>query len=531
MTRYFAPCALFLLVACSEQNIASDAVIDIDEIAQSDDLPGSLPFEFVRPEDGEPLSESEIDSFTDEVISFYRDSKYFDWLLRMSHGMHADTGMPDYLLWWTETHASKNGPLVTMIHDWSEQHGGHNIMKGNSTILSWAVGGYLMTANPRLGQLVEGYCKGISQSMLGMVKDENDPVKHLMARSVITSNHEYTTHDGFKKGVDYSNWFFAYDRWNCSRFMYTDNPWWGEVWVTNTRSKDGIGYVMIAAAGIAYVAARAPDPSIRDACAHTLDLLTDFSRDIAENNFNIRTKDAEGNPFVLDETTMFDPGKGADIASYSFWDSIFPEAECNNMLATNLLAYGEPHGIECAALGGNPDYEWFSILNNSPNGHIMRSFHIAAIRWALIRGFNDLALSRLKGFDERLNRDKNLDLEKVGVGREVWERDMAQNRLQAAASGYPVTGTEARQIQSLFKMAIDNYSVYPNWNLWDDALGNGEHSWRPPSSSSEIEGDPQSWIEVEAMGLLLDYCWSPFRNTAGQPIVDCDRLISEVTDL
>lgn len=521
-------CCIVSAGCAPDNEIADDDVIINDAVIDAgifnDDLVLELPIEFTRDAVDTQPDQTEIDQFTNDLVAFWKSSDYFDWLLRMSHGMHADTGLPDYALWWTDTHAEKTDGGVTIVHDWSEEHGGHNILRSNSNILATATSGYLLTNDHTLGELTRLYCRGISQTMLGVVHDENDPVKHIMARNVVASSHSYTTHDGRRKTVDYSNWFFPYDRWNCSRFLYTDNPYWGEVWVTNTRSKDGLGYLNMAAVNAMYAAYRAPDPAVREACLETLELLTDFSSDIAKHGFNIRTKDADGNVFILDETTMFDPSKGGDLASYTFWDGIFPQAECNNTLATVLLAYGDTQDIDCSPSGGHPDYEMFSMMNNAPNGHIMRSFHISAIKWALARGKNEVAVKSLRGLEERFKRDREMDLKDITSNTDCWHRDLATNLLQAAAAGYPLSVEEAGEIRKYIGRGIQEYQDYPAWDLWSESSGDGEIQWLPSSSKKGEDDQPICWTGPGDMGLALEYCWSPFRNPAGIAPVNCDII-------
>ncbi len=537
---------LLVLSACSSANdnnkaghgdIDSDGDIDTEDISSEEDkdsdffeeraednLPEGLPFEYTRPDAGEPLSPEEVDTFTQKMIDFYKDTAYFDWLLRMSHGIDASTGKRDYRLWWRDCHAVKDGDKVTMVHNYSEEHGGHNILKVNSNILSSAIGGYLLTGNETLGKLSEQYCKGISSTMLGMVHDENDTVLHLMTRNVVTFNHSYKTHDGYDKAVDYSKWFFPYDRWNCSRFSYENNPYWGEVWITNTRSKDGLGYLFDASVPILYASLRAQDEEVRLACSETIDLLQKFTKDIVDNGYNIRTKDAEGNPYTPGIDEGPEEADTGDLASFVTWDLLLPDAECNNKQAAALLAYGDLQDNECTPFGGNKIYEKFSIENNAPNGHIMRAFHIANIKLSLLNGYNDKAQASLEGLDERFTRDMANDLSKVNTSPDGWLRDLISNKLQAAGAGYPMTSEEVRLLHNYLTRSTEAFSNWPTWNLWDKSVADGEHEWLPPDYEKDDEGARIYRIGSEALALIMEYCWSPFKNPDGVQPVNCEML-------
>ena len=279
---------------------ALDATLDTGADTSSD-LPRALPFVFERSlGTEEPVTAEQTRAFTARLAGFLKDVRYFDYLLRTSHGVHESTGKPPYALWWTEVDAVKEGDLVRFVHQDLGEHdgGGHNMLTGNTRILGPAVAGALMSQDPSVERLVTRLCQGVSSMMLGMVYDADDPLPHLMARSMVSFNHSYTTHDGREKAVDYSHWFYPYVRWNCSRFLYEDNPSWGPVWVTNTRSKDDVGHVLRVAGLLRYAVADSSNPVLREACGETLDLLEDFAADIVESGYFMRTKDAEGQAYV-----------------------------------------------------------------------------------------------------------------------------------------------------------------------------------------------------------------------------------------
>jgi hypothetical protein len=508
-----------------DESADGDGIGDGDEDEPIlDGLPNALPFSFQRTDEGEPQSAEDLADFSERMALFFHENHFFDWVLRMSHGVDVSTGLRDFRLWWSETHAVKENGHVSIIHNELAEHGGHNMMIPNAKLLASVASAYMITPNETVGALTEQYCKGVSSTMLGMVHDSEDPIRHLMARSVIMLNHTYQTHDGYEKNVDYSNWFFSYDRWNCSRFQYAENPYWGEVWVTNTRSKDDLGYLFDTAGILAYVAARGKAPEVRSACAETLDLLQAFSQDIVDNGYQIRTKDPDGVPYTPSNSTGPSEAKTEDLASFVFWDGIFPESECNHTQAAALMGYGDLRATNCSAFGGNPDYEVLAIRNNPPNGHLFRSFHIAAIRLALINGLNERARTSLEGLEQRFIRDVEMDLSRVATPPERWFRDIALSRLQAAAVGYPLTTEEILEIQSYFKVAVETYDAWALWNIWDASVPDGEYTWEPPSSREEANGQPTYWVSIQDMGLLFTYCASPFKNPAGAAPVDCSKL-------
>ena len=261
-----------------EDSKATDLTKDLDSPETNPDatdpLPRALPFVFERGPEGEPVPAEETRAFTLRLAAFLKETRYFDYLLRTSHGVAESTGKKPYALWWTEVDAIKEGALVRFVHQDLAEHdgGGHNMLTGNTRILGPAVAGALMSQDPGVERLVTRLCQGVSSMMLGMVYDADDPLPHIMARSMVSFNHSYTTHDGREKAVDYGHWFYPYVRWNCSRFLYEDNPHWGPVWVTNTRSKDDVGHVYRVAGLLRYAVADSANAELREACGETLEL-------------------------------------------------------------------------------------------------------------------------------------------------------------------------------------------------------------------------------------------------------------------
>ncbi|HPQ68125.1 MAG TPA: hypothetical protein PKW95_03280 [bacterium] len=500
---------------------------DDDTPAVDDDTdepyPPELPFSFVREDDSPPLTDEELTAFSEAMRDFYQDADYLNWLLRTSHGMDESTGLPPYRLRWSEIYGWKESDTVTFIHEYSDEHGGHNILKGNSDVLGGVIGGYLLTGDTLLGELSAQYCRGISSTMLGMVYDENDPIHHLMARNVVTSNHTYTTHDGRQKAVDYSNWYHPYDRWNCSRFNYVNNPYWGDVWVTNTRSKDGLGYLYKAAVSAYHASNHAPDEYVREACGETWSLLTLFAQDIVDTDYLIRSKDIDGNAYRPGVDPEPEEARIGDLASFTAWDILVPDAECNAKQASALLGYGSRLDNNCDAFGGSRIFEVLSFLNNPPNARIMRAFHMANIILALHNGDNEAALKSLGGLEERFARDLNVNLNWLDVNEDSWNMGIAVQWLQSATVGYYLTNDEIRTIHEYAYRAIEEYRQWPNWDLWADTVAAGEELDVIPSDNKTLEDETKLyWFPAQALGLFMEYCWGLYRNPASPPVIDCE---------
>jgi len=483
-----------------------------------------LPFEFRRPDRGEPLPEEELARFSTGYASFLREIGYFDYLLRHSHGVDPSTGYRPFAGWWSDVEAVREGALVTFRHQDLHEQGGHNVLVPHSKILASALAGSLSLGSASASTLAVRYCQGVTAMMLGMVRDEQDPIRHLMGRNVVTFNHRYTTHDGREKAVDYSHWYSPYSRWNCQRFEYSHNPYWGSVWVTNVRSKDDVGYLFRTVGLMKMAVEQSAVSEVVDACGEALSVLQQFAEDIVEAGYHIRTKDQHGIPFVFSQWEK-PPGirQSDDLDNFVTFDPLFPEAECNNKQASHWIAFGQPDGVECGD-GGPNLWERISLENNYPNIGFFRAYHLAHLYQALLS--QDYALSHqlLMGFVRRMEEDLEYDTTHVAVHRDRWLADMAPALVVAAAQGYPLTSDEVRLIHRYYRRAWEQLASWPHWDLWDPGLADGVYPVSPPRQSS-IEGEEVLyWVGIADLGTLIEYCWSPWKNPHGRSPVHCDAL-------
>lgn len=492
-------------------------------------LPTGLPFILERMDEGDPVPASETHAFTTRYAAWLKQVGYFDYVLRSIHGVDASTGKRDYALWWTDVEAVKTDDTVTFRHLPSEKdHGGHNIITNNARLLAPAIIGALWANDSAASRVAEQICKGITHTMLGMVRDADDPLHHLMARNVVTFNHEFVTHDGRKKAVDYSAWFYPYVRWNCSRFKYEDNPHWGEVWVTNTRSKDDVGQLFRVSGWIRYASELARRPELRSACSETLELLQAFASDIVDNGYYIRTKDQEGQPYIASQTPIPGIDKiSLDLDNYVTFDPLVPDSECNARRAADYLGYSDGTRNDCGDGDVNP-FELMSLFNNYPNVNFFRAYHMANLLQSLIHGDDMAARTLLEGLVARLDADRTRDIAGIPVKQDNWLADLAFNLVQAAALGMPLTSTEVRLVQRYYLRALEHYEKWNHWDLWDPSIPDGSYSYKPPNRETTPDGEHVYWPRIQDMGAFIELCWSPFRNPSGAAPVDCDVIAEQM---
>ena len=511
----------FGLAACEGES-DGDADTDVDTDTDSDTDTDGLPFTLQRTDVGDPLTDQEIEDFTRRLVGYWKKVDYFQWVERVSHGVHESTGKPDYAVWWGET-AYKEGNTIRMYHS-DPDGGGHNIMIPTPRVLSSAIAGYLLTEDPKMAWVAEQYCKGITATMKGMVYDDSDPLPYLMARNIATISHTYTTEEGYSKEIDYTGWHTSYEHWNTDRFEYTDNPFWGSVWVTNMRSKDDVPHLYGVVPHLMAVAADAPAGAVKEACAETLEYMRGWTKDIVDSGYHIRTKDKDGNPYIPGQSGDPERDKDAgDLASFVDYEEPLPGSECNAMRTSALIGYGNGQGNDCGE-GGINSYEEVATSTHYYNAAIVRFFHQAHIANALYNEDNDAARILLQGMIGRLDTYHKVREDKLPKPRSEWENDLALLALRSAAFGLPLTSKEARMIVDKWGMGVDEFKGWANYNLWDAAIAEGQQSHRPGHTKGSGE-DRIDWTRIEDMALPLEYCWSKFKNPAGVKFIDCDIVM------
>lgn len=499
--------------AAESADIMADGQVEdgLDQGGPEIELPPPyLPFEFGRDDEGEPLTDQERQAGTLKLVDFYSTVNFFRWVIWTNHGMDASTGKPDYMIWWHDVDAVKKGDKVTFKH--STSGGGHNVMIPTSKVLASAVGAYLGTSDPWAAKVVEQFCKGTTATMKGMVYDENDPNPHIMSRNFVAQNHEYVV-DGRRKAVDYSQWYSAYKSWNAQRFEYRHNPYWGDVWVTNMRSKDDVCHIFRTAVWLHYVVERGKDAAVVDACSETLKYLEGFARDIVDSGYYIRTKDEDGHVYVVTDQ---------DLASFVWYVDLDPKNECPARVASDLLAYSKDLQTDCGT-GFGSLYDQVAPITHYYNYGIINNFHMAAEGLALAKGDMDTAFEMLVGLAQRAHHYMHPPPEEPGPKDENWDPDLAVFLLQAASLGLPLTSREARLVWDRFVASAQEYGKFPRWDLWDESVPDGSYNhWEGYRPKRE-----PGLVRIEEMALPFEYCFSPLKNPSGSVPFDCDILLNK----
>jgi len=357
--------------------------------------------------------------------------------------------------------------------------------------------------------------------MLGMVYDENDKVNYLMSRNIAAFNHEFTTHDGKQKAVDFSGWHSSYTRWNCDRFPYENNPYWGKLWITNMRSKDDVPHIFTLLPTLRYIAEKAKDSDVKEACGEALSLLENFAKAIVEADYRIQTKDKDGKIFIPGYTE--DPElnkKQGDLASFIEYRDFIPNGECNARAAAELIGFHKPVNEDCER--GEPNnYDKLSFKINSYNKAIVTYFHVAHIGNALVNGQWDRAALLLDGLNERILADQDTPQEEYQTSYADWWRNVATHLAYSQIYGFPLVSDDVRLIQKYFTKAVEKFESWPYWDPWAETVADGELGGYRPGNCEGSGETAECWFRVEDIGLVFRACWTPFANPSGKEWVDC----------
>lgn len=490
----------------AEQDADDDTAEDVQpDVPRPEGYPTELPFEYTRPAAGEPPSDDEVAEFTEAITGFWRDSQYFRWVRMTSHGVDAsnEEGWFHYALWWQDTQAIREGNTVTFRHIGRAD----NLTLRTCKVLTNAIAGYMMTGDENMRWIVEEYSRGLAALAMVMEFGEDDPAPYLQARAPFTRNHEFDTVGGRHVVIDYDPVRREEDAWNARIVHNPDNPHWGDVHFVNQRSKDDVPHMFRAVPMLTRAAEEAPDESVRQAATLALEYLQGFARDMVESGYQIRTKYEDGEPVV--PTT--EAGVIKDLASLVFFEGLLPNAECAAKLATAYVAEGLSLGNECGN-GISPVYENVAATNHYFNYAIFRMFHVAAAHNAVMNwdlGRARVLLEGLAARGERMMTDTTMP----HYGNTEWNADVAVYLLTIAAAGVPLTGDEARFVQAQYAASAEHYAAFGYWDPWAEGIEDGPFDYMPARGAA---------VRPTEIAYLLEYCYSPLRNPAGAPVVDCE---------
>ena len=481
---------------------------------KSRDWPDALPFDFTRPQIGDPLTPEEITAFTEAITSFWVDTHYFDRFRWLSHGMKADNpqGWPEFKLFYQDSWGVKTGDEVEITVSGNSD----NLMIRTGKIFNNSAALYLATGDETAAHLVEKYCLGLVALMQGFEWSDDDPEPWIMPRTIFPQNYANIEAGGRRVFVNYEpTKKYAYD-WNGWTIPNDGNPYYGDIWVRTHRSKDDVPHFYRMIPHLYRLIEEAPDRSVSAAAALALEYMEKWNKDIVNAGYYIRTKDGEGDTYV--PMNMDTPYIVNDLASFVSYDPLAPGSECNAKLSSALIAYHEPLGQDCGD-GLSALYDYIASYQHYFNDrNIIRIFHVDAVILALIHGYDDMANRLLEGLADRADYVFSHSRQEE---ERSYDADTASYLLACATAGLPLTNREVRHIHQEYEVAMDWYLDWPNWDPWDSSVPDGAVQIRPSDRMSDVK----AVVRSTEMAYFIEYCSAPFRNPDSVNPVDCDVIL------
>ncbi len=285
-----------------------------------------------------------------------------------------------------------------------------------------------------------------------------------------------------------------------SQYVHMEgNPFWSDLWIKNTRSKDDMGHLMRVVATIDTCASHFGDADAEGELVEMRQLYQEWAQRTEREGNRIQTYDADHELFV----------PLGEIATYITLGGI----ECGAGYAIPLLSRFDPLGYSCrgGGLGGLVDPPGGV---SSSSAQILRSHHEAAAGLALLTGQDALARELAGGLAARI--EGILDAYDAGTMPDnARPKDVFQLVLESAMLGVPLTSREVRWIHGQIEEAWAGYDTSgPEWHVRDPATPDGDYVFEP--------GGPG--IDFKDLGLLLGLCTAQWVNPSSREVIDCDRV-------
>ena len=458
--------------------------------------PSILPVTYQRADKGTPLTATQLQAATDELITLLKETRYFDFLDERVHGWPKTDPNGGYwwgTYWYGTVNVTKASGTVTYQHP---SHGSHNSGIPSSPYIEGACYAHLLWGEPKTADLVRRMARGMSAWAVAMERAYGDTSPRMLSRSFyppsVTSNE-----GGRSLFIDRSQCRPGLDHWEMSQFIHhPNNPTLGDIYVMNRRSKDDIGHMLRAAA---QVQACAPilDPAAQADVKQLDSLYAAWAAEVDSRNFVIPTRDAAGNVYVPD----------AQLAHYS-------AAECPSKMAVRLAHASGPGNLDCGTgLIPLESTTWPFLKDDARQ--IQRSHHAAAVLGAHRRLATTVGLDLLKGLGDRVSLDFANASTPINGFLPI---EAAGFMIYAASVGVPLRSDEIRFLHARLHEAyvgMRDPKHFATFNLFDPSVPDGAYAYHAPNIG----------LFHHDLALMLGTCASPYRNPAGRPLLDCDRLL------
>jgi len=451
----------------------------------------------------QPLSQAELETFTDAYLALLEGTRYFDFVEERVHGWPESDpqGRYWYGTWWSGVTLRKRSGQVTYRH---HEVGADNNGLRTAPILEGACYAYLMWNDPDHEHLTRKMVRGFSSWILAM-EQTGVETPTLLTRAAYPQNIQ-STDNGRSYLIDYSLNRPGVDNTACEYVQIPNNPYWGDIWPKNKRSKDCIGEMYRAIAQMRSCQGCMSAAAEQD-LTQMFDLYASWSRQVEDDNWGIATYDKDLSIYIPLE----------DLARFV----LVADAECAGVLALRFLGRGDPGTLDCEdGISWPEDVAFFNNdLMKSGNKQMLRSYHQAAISFALDTGHDAVALALLEGLADRLDRNMNYFEQNGQLPDNLHADDLVTLIVEAATVGVPLTSREVRWVHQQIGLATPDYlapGLHNHFHTFDADVPDGDYLFSPRSAE----------MLLYDFGLPLGTCASIWRNLASRPLLDCERVIN-----
>lgn len=470
-----------------------------DAVASEAGAPQGLPFTYTRPPAGQPVTQTELQAITDTYIDLLKQTRYFDVLDERIHGWPQSDPKQRYWYgtFWSGVTIVKQNGAVTYLHS---KGGADNNGLRTGPVLEGACFATKLWGTPKLEQLTRRMIRGFSSWILAMERYPNDPTAGtILTRAAYPES--ITSTDGNRTiHIDYSLNHPGDDNGACEYVHLPQNPHWGDLWVKNKRSKDCIGHMVRAIATLHDCAGALGADAAKDRAEMEARYVA-WAKRVEQDSWTIATWDKQAQLWFPSDMLAHFIGLG--------------NAECNSMLSLRLLGQGNPGTLACG--NGIHPLEWI-VLQNDHNGEIVRSFHEAAVKQALLTQQNTVAKTMLAGLAQRI--EEGLKIAQTGNWPvHMNEDDLADLILHSAAAGVPLTWDEVRYVHQQIAKAHTEYvtnTPATYYRIFDSTTPDGSYPYKPGAAA----------MAFRSLALAIGTCTATYLNPTTNPVLDCGRLES-----
>ncbi len=455
---------------------------------------------WTRPEKGDPVGAEETSEVTDLYLDLLARMRYFDLLDERVHGWPEDDPEQRYWYgtWWSGVRILKQDGKVTYLH--SKDGADNNGMRTAPMLVGTAFAHRLWGDASHL-HLLRRIVRGFNSWILAMQRTSQPDGIPMMTRASYPPSTTWTW-NGREVAIDYSQNHPGEDNGACQYVRIPDNPYWGDFWVKNKRSKDDIGHMLLAIALVDGAVKAAGDADLDAEWAQLQDLYARWSRQVEDDGWRIATYDKDLDKWLPDD----------DLAYYMMDINGF-DPECDIALATRLMGRGDAGTLDC----GNGISIVDDVVSMKPdNGQQLRSYHEAAIAQARVKGQQGVIDTLLPGLALRIDKILDADPNAGGPPR-PGDEDLGELMIMADAVGVPLTWREVRFAQDRIRDAHAAYlseGAMPGYHVFDAATPDGEYGFDPGGGG----------YAFRYVGAVLSFCTSPFRHPDSHPVLDCDKV-------